>query len=548
MRFNLTKIAGLMFMATVLTVGCGGGGSSNSPSSTPPGDGSGSGSGGSTQPGGGTGTNPGTNPGTASLCASGAAPAFPGAEGFGACVTGGRGGRVIHVTTLAANGPGSLQEALDAPGARTIVFDVSGVINAVPILSHGDVTIAGQTSPGGITLRGLLVQGDVVCEEAGPPACPNPTVYPENFVIQHLRLRPSGFDDPNGAGDGLRLHHAKRGIIDHVSIGNAEDEAVQVSFSSDITIQYTVLAETVGDHSEFGGMLLNYSDPARDFPLTRLTLHHNVWTRIFGRMPEISRENVPDSGVMDIELANNVLHAHERPIYIASANPLVTPNAPLSYAMNMVGNYSIQRPISQCYGLVAVELGSDPTRPSFTAASSVFFSDNRMNRTNRTDYELIYNANDYCDVAAANALPWGNSATTRPPQGKDARLPFPQVTYEPSGPALATRLAARAGAFPRDPMDTRVLGYVGSSTFDPAPININPAGDALSLAFATAPAAQVDTDRDGIPDTWEIANHLNPNDPSDAQQTGLSMAVLGTAGYTNLEVYLHQRSQQLVGQ
>ena len=93
--------------------------------------------------------------------------------------------------------------------------------------------------------------------------CPNPTVYPENFVIQHLRLRPGGFDDPNGAGDGLRLHHAKRGIIDHVSIGNAEDEAVQVSFSSDITIQYTVLRRQWATILEFGGMLLNFSDPAR---------------------------------------------------------------------------------------------------------------------------------------------------------------------------------------------------------------------------------------------------------------------------------------------
>ncbi|MCP4449571.1 MAG: hypothetical protein GY811_30195 [Myxococcales bacterium] len=85
-------------------------------------------------------------------------PAFPGAEGFGAAATGGRGGRVIKVTTLAARGRGSLAEALAAKGKRTIVFDVSGVIDAGLLeIPHGNLTIAGQTAPGaGITIRGRL--------------------------------------------------------------------------------------------------------------------------------------------------------------------------------------------------------------------------------------------------------------------------------------------------------------------------------------------------------------------------------------------------------
>ena len=84
-------------------------------------------------------------------------PAFPGAEGFGAGATGGRGGSVQIVTTLDPTGPGSLQEALNVSGARIIVFEVSGVIEGDIHIPHGDVTIAGQTAPGaGITIHGHL--------------------------------------------------------------------------------------------------------------------------------------------------------------------------------------------------------------------------------------------------------------------------------------------------------------------------------------------------------------------------------------------------------
>ena len=81
-------------------------------------------------------------------------PAFPGAEGFGAKSVGGRGGRVIKVTNLNPNGPGSLQEACSAEGPRIVVFEVSGVIkpkggkNPRISIGSGQITIAGQTAPG----------------------------------------------------------------------------------------------------------------------------------------------------------------------------------------------------------------------------------------------------------------------------------------------------------------------------------------------------------------------------------------------------------------
>ena len=464
--------------------------------------------------------------------------AFPGAEGFGASADGGRGGRVIHVTTLSAGGPGSLQAALDAAGPRTVVFDVSGVIDDVVILSRGDVTVAGQTSPSGITVRGLLIQGDVVCEEPGGRDCPLPTAAPEDFIVRHLRVRPAGFDDADGGGDGIRLHHAARGILDHVSVGNAADEAVQISFSHDITVQWSMLGETLGEHAEFGGMLINYSDPARGWPLTRISVHHTMWNRIFGRLPELSRENVEDSGIMEIDLSHNVLWDPERPIYVASENPQT--GRPLHYRLSLVGNVSAQDPaLRECYGLLAVEFGPDPERPSFSSRSSVYMAGNQVTRTpSIRDWSLVYNANDFCDAVRDGTLPW--PAGSRPPFAASSRpSSFPPITPGAAGDALIRLLAAEAGAWPRDARDRRLMAAPASGGFDPAPLSRNPARDALQAPTGGAPA--VDTDRDGMPDAWEAAAGLDPRVADDASGGTLSRARLGVEGYTNLEVYLHER-------
>src|SRR5689334_18789224 len=98
-------------------------------------------------------------PGPAKTCL----PAFPGAEGAGACASGGRGGSVYHVTNLHADGPGSLADAVSQPN-RIVVFDISGTIElsrkdgkhsgAISIM-HPNITVAGQTAPGeGICIRG----------------------------------------------------------------------------------------------------------------------------------------------------------------------------------------------------------------------------------------------------------------------------------------------------------------------------------------------------------------------------------------------------------
>ena len=226
--------------------------------------------------------------------------AFPGAEGFGAGASGGRGGQVLYVTTLAASGPGSLQWAIDQPGPRTILFRVSGLIDARIHLSHGDVTIAGHTSPGGITVRGFVTDESPFQDQDVRA----PGRFAENWILQHLRIRP-GADGPSD--DGLRLRYTRRAIVDHVSIGNATDEAVEISYSNNITIQNSILAETVGSHAFYGGMLMNYSNPRQGFALDNLSIHHNLFTRIQGRLPEASRESAAAAGsTMNLEITSNL--------------------------------------------------------------------------------------------------------------------------------------------------------------------------------------------------------------------------------------------------
>jgi len=135
----------------------------------------------------------------AALAPGGGLPAFPGAEGFGAATRGGRGGRACHVKTLAHAGAGSLQACLDASGPRIVVFDVSGVIEGPLEVKHGQLTIAGQTAPGGITVKGGLV-----CDNVYDPNDCN------DLVVRHVRFRggaPHLVQSLHGQQRGQRLPH-----------------------------------------------------------------------------------------------------------------------------------------------------------------------------------------------------------------------------------------------------------------------------------------------------------------------------------------------------
>jgi len=203
-------------------------------------------------------------------------PAFPGAEGFGAATTGGRGGRVVKVTNLNRDGPGSLKAALDLKEPRIIVFDVSGVIegNSMPgewlryksgrlYTANAPLTIAGQTAPGaGVTLNAMLSMYD---GDGGTAT--------DDAVLRFLRFRSPFF---RGADGDLLRAGGNRLIFDHVSGAWGTDENFDFSNLRNATIQWSGIEEATGyggpwevfADADGDGMFDHWENKVRDFSTT----------------------------------------------------------------------------------------------------------------------------------------------------------------------------------------------------------------------------------------------------------------------------------------
>jgi pectate lyase len=145
--------------------------------------------------------------------------AFPGAQGWAAHTPGGRGGRILRVTTLAGSGPGSFAEAIAATGPRIIVFEVGGVIDLGMKelkITEPYLTIAGQTAPQpGIT----FIKGGL-------------TIATHDVVIRHIRVRPGDGLKPKRSGDIdaiTTVRGARDIIVDHCSLSWATDENLSAS-------------------------------------------------------------------------------------------------------------------------------------------------------------------------------------------------------------------------------------------------------------------------------------------------------------------------------
>lgn len=229
-----------------------------------------------------------------------AAPAFPGAVGFGAAVTGGRGGPVYHVTNLNDSGAGSFRDAV-SQGPRIVVFDVGGYINlASPLSIKSNITVAGQTAPGeGVATRGYQVS----------------LSNANNVIVRYMRFR-HGLT-PNQNRDGITINEGSNQIFDHVSVSWGRDENFSINSSTNITVQNSIISEGLDPHS-CGGLI--QSDG--------VTLFRNLYAHNKTRNPKVKGRN---------QFVNNVVYNWGSDAYIEGDS------AGRSDA-NVVGNYFVKGP------------------------------------------------------------------------------------------------------------------------------------------------------------------------------------------------------------
>ena len=414
-------------------------------------------------------------------------PAFPGAEGFGASASGGRGKAVYAVTNLDDDGPGSLRDAL-SQGDRTVVFRVSGTINLKTQLrlNKPNVTIAGQTAPGdGICLRGReLFIADT-----------------QNIIVRYLRLRPG--DELKAEHDALSIRNCQNVIIDHCSLSWSTDSLNDVTHTSgNVTVQWCILSEPLnksvhvkGEHgyaTGWDGRII--SDGAGNKRGGGGSFHHNLIAHARSRAPRIGYYK---QGRGLIDCRNNVIYN------CGSAYGGETDN------FNYVGNY---------YRLGPSKLNADGV------IFDVWSDDARM-------YVAGNVVEGFAEASTDNAtgvrFKKGDAKTVL----VDKPFEVAPVKHDSAENAFA-RVMKEAGTIlpKRDAVDARILADVenrtGSIINSPAEV-----GGWPELKSAPAPA---DGDGDGIADDWERQDGLDPKNANDGPA-----AAKGQGGYTNLEMYLN---------
>ncbi|WP_223809012.1 pectate lyase family protein [Rufibacter hautae] len=412
--------------------------------------------------------------------------AFPGAEGFGKFTTGGRGGKVLVVSNLNDDGPGSLREAIRKKGPRTIVFAVSGNIELqAPLdINNGDLTIAGQSAPGeGITLKNYQV-----------------SIKADNVIVRYLRFRMG--DEKGQQSDAFGANRGNSNIvIDHCSMSWATDECASFYRNKNFTLQWCIIAEALnhsvhekGDHG-YGGI---WGGEGASF-------HHNLIASNNSRNPRFSgSSSTPNSPEELVDFTNNV-------IYNWGFNSIYGGE---KGRYNLVNNYFKSGPATQ------------ESRK------------NRIVNPSQPYGKFYVNGNHVEGFPQVTKDNWAGGVQCDHPDSTKAASAFQvlNISTQPAQAAYEAVLAQAGASFKRDAVDTRIVAEVrsGKSTAGKKGTGIiDSQKDVGGFPQLKSVAAPEDKDQDGMPDVWERTQKLDSNNAADAVAHTLNKQ------YTNLEVYLN---------
>lgn len=481
-----------------------------------------------------------------------AAPlAFPTALGQGAAARGGRGGDAYHVVNLRDYSSKQGDQAVDgslrfgiesATGPRTIVFDVAGPIELKTRLDirRSNLTIAGQTSPGGITLWGYPVE----IRDAS------------DVIIRHLRVRCGDFNagpvtsrsvsGQLATGRGRRDLDAssanavdvgggsRRIILDHISASWGMDETLSVTNARDVTIQNSIIAESLHDsfHAKgrhgFGSLVrgdVTAYDQSRG--IGGYTFYGNLWAHHQQRSPAIGGQQVlaegmaeADRGRADVNVVNNVVYDWgQRPSHRCELGDI---------RINFVGNYHVNGPS---------KIGDYVFYENNPAKTLLFHAGNFLDSNQDSSHDgLNIDAPDWLAKAFQRFDP--NDQLIGPDSP-------PLNFFGDLGPFVLSaegayeRVVADVGAsLWRDAVDQRVIASLIQRTGGPIDSQ-----EAFRRVDGELPGIddlpqrrrepEYDRDGDGMSDEFERDRGLDPKNPSDGNGREVS-----SEGYTNLEVYL----------
>ena len=459
--------------------------------------------------------------------------AFPTAEGFGKYASGGRGGKVVTVTSLADDGSeGTLRWAFnqhkDSP--VTIVFAVNGEIALTSELrvNRADWTLAGQTAPGeGITItRNKVNLGGS-----------------RNFIVRNVRFR-IGQRDMAGniiADNACGAENCANFIFDHCSFGWSVEENMNTADSHFLTVQYSIVHE--------GLYNAGHSKGARGYGCqwggSPATYHHNLLAHNNSRSARLNGARGEDY-VVFMEYANNVNYNYgkrggcyggENSADITSYNGLNS-----AHECNFMGNY--YKPGAN----------SDKSTVEFVNASYA-----RDGATSWAPAKWYVNGNKAEGISSATADNWTamsaesySLSQIKAPERIVTATPYYKYTaagtignYQPqkymldnieSADAAYATVLDKAGTVNRDKVELRVINDTRTGK------NANAGGtlrngiidtetQAEGFFTYTAATSKTDTDHDGMPDEWERANGLNPEVADNN--------LVNSEGYTALEAYIN---------